>query len=141
MAERFQVSIRANVDGVAKVNEAFRGFAEARAVPDEVRRSMSAALDELLTNTIWYGATGGETEVTVEGELSADRLMITVSDAGQPFDPFAQAPPDTTLSVDDRPVGGLGIHLVRHLMDDVSYERRSGRNVVVLTKRIAAPTE
>ena len=140
MAERFQVSIRANVDGVARVNETFRDFAEARAVPDEVRRSISAALDELLTNTICYGPTG-ETEVAVAAELHADRLIVTVSDAGQPFDPFSQRPPDTTLSVNDRPIGGLGIHLVRHLMDDVSYERRSGRNVVVLTKRIAAATE
>ncbi len=140
MSTGFRLSIGADPHGAAKVNEAFAGFADAHAMPAAVRRSISVALDELLTNTILYGLAGDpgdRGEVTVDAELHADRLEVTLSDNGRPFDPFTRSAPDTTLSVEDRPIGGLGIHLVRRLVDDVRYERRSGRNIVVLTKRLA----
>ena len=54
-----------------------------------------------------------------------------------PFDPFARAAPDTSLSVEERPIGGLGIHLVGQLMDKVDYQRRDNHNVVVLVKELA----
>jgi anti-sigma regulatory factor (Ser/Thr protein kinase) len=73
----------------------------------------------------------------MELELDHERLKLTLTDDGPPFDPFSQAAPDTTLSIEDRPIGGLGIHLVRKLMDEISYERRDGHNVVVLVKRLA----
>jgi len=123
---------------VARVNAALAEFAAAQAVPASVRRSMSVALDELLANTIAHGFAEGEGgEVTVEVVLGPDRLSVTLSDDGRPFDPFDMAVPDTALSVDERPIGGLGIHLVRQMMDEVSYERRGGRNVVMLAKRLA----
>ena len=71
--------------------------------------------------------------VVVEVELNQDRVTVTLTDDGTPFDPFSQPEPDTTLSVEERPIGGLGIHLVREMMDDVSYQRRDGHNVVVAT--------
>jgi anti-anti-sigma factor len=138
MPASFRVSIGGDPGGVARVNEAFADFAEAHAVPVSVRRGVNVALDELLTNTIEYGLSGnaGDGEVTVEMELQPDRLTVTLTDNGTPFDPTGKVAPDTTLSVEDRPIGGQGIHLVRKLMDDVTYQRRSGRNVVVLTKRL-----
>lgn len=129
MSSGFRLSIGADPQGVAKLNEAFAGFADAHAVPAAVRRSINVALDELLTNTILYGLAGDLGEVTVDAELHADRLEVTLSDNGRPFDPFTRSAPDTTLSVEDRPIGGLGIHLVRRLVDHVRYERRSDRNV------------
>ena len=76
--------------------------------------------------------------MTVEVELSPDRLSVTLTDDGTPFDPFGAAAPDTALSVEERRIGGLGIHLVRRMMDEVSYHRRDDRNVVVLGKRLRA---
>src|SRR4051812_26537115 len=108
MRASFRVSIGADLGGVARGNAAFGDFAEAHAVPDGVRRGMNVALDELLTNTVSYGLAGDGSEITVEVELCADQLSITLSDGGRPFDPLAQTAPDTTLSVEDRPMGGLG---------------------------------
>ena len=75
--------------------------------------------------------------VSVEMELDGKCVNVRITDDGPQFDPFQQAAPDTTLSIEDRSIGGLGIHLVRELMDDVSYERRNGNNVVTLVKRLA----
>jgi serine/threonine-protein kinase RsbW len=105
---------------------------------------VSVALDELLTNTIAYGFAGRDRgEITVEAELSADRLSVTISDDGVPFDPFgASVPaPDTALPIDQRRAGGLGIHLVRRMLDGVSYQRRGDRNVVTLAKLLSGATD
>ena len=135
MGPRFRMTIGADPGEVAGVSAAFAGFADAHAVPASVRRSMSVALDELLNNTISYGFAGRERgEVTIDVELRSDRLSVTLSDDGRPFDPFSAAAPDTAPSVEERRIGGLGIHLVRRMMDEVSYHRRADRNVVTLAK-------
>jgi anti-anti-sigma factor len=121
----------------AKANAAFADFAAAHELPAGVRRSMNVVLDELLANTVAHGSAGREGGTATLGvELDADRLVVTLTDDGAPFDPLGHDVPDTTLSVQDRPIGGLGIHLVRRLMDHVSYHRQGDRNVVVLTKRL-----
>jgi anti-sigma regulatory factor (Ser/Thr protein kinase) len=102
-----------------------------------VRRSLNVALDELLANLSHAGAGRDACSVTLEAQLDQERLTVTLTDNGPPFDPFSRAAPDTTLSVDERPIGGLGIHLVRELMDHVSYDRQDGHNVVVLVKNLA----
>lgn len=132
------MSIGADRGEVARVQKTFGEFAESHAVPAAIRRSMNVALDELLTNTVTHGlADGAGATITVDVGLQGDRLKVTLTDDGTPFDPIARAVPDTTLSVEDRPIGGLGIHLVRQLVDEVSYDRRDDRNVVVLVKRLA----
>lgn len=78
--------------------------------------------------------------MTIAVELGTDRLTVTLTDNGRPFNPLDTAAPDTTRSVEERPVGGLGIHLGRQLMDEVHCHRRGGRNVVVLVKREPAGT-
>ena len=135
MRPSFRMTIGADPGQVAGVGAAFAEFADAHAVPAAIRRSVSVALDELLNNTIAYGFAGRRGgEVRIEVELRADRLCATLSDDGGPFNPFERAAPDTALSVEQRPVGGLGIHLVRRMMDEVSYHRRADRNVVILAK-------
>ncbi len=135
MGPSFRVTIGADRDEVTRVGEAFAEFADAQALPAPIRRSVSVALDELLKNAISYGFAGRDGgELTIEVELGADRLSVTVTDDGRPFDPFRAAAPDTTLSTAERRIGGLGIHLVRRLMDEVGYHRRGDRNVVTLAK-------
>ena len=136
MPPNIRVSTGADRGGAERVISAFGDFADAHALPDAVRRSVSVVLDELLTNTLSHGLADHGGEVIVDVELHAGRLVVTISDDGRPFDPLARTAPDTTLSVDDRPIGGLGIHLVRQMVDDLAYLRRSGRNIVTLTKRL-----
>jgi anti-sigma regulatory factor (Ser/Thr protein kinase) len=137
MRHGFRMSVGAHPGGVGEVNAAFAGFAEAHALPAAVRRSLSVALDELLANALSHRRTGRDPcSVTVEVELDQERVTVILTDDGTPFDPFGRDAPDTTLSVEERPIGGLGIHLVGQLMDQVSYQRREGHNVVVLVKQL-----
>ena len=62
--------------------------------------------------------------------MTGRRLMVTVSDDGVAFNPLAVPPPDTTLPLEERELGGLGIHLVRNLTDEATYGRLGGRNVI-----------
>lgn len=137
MRHGFRMSVGANPDGVRQVNEAFTKFAQDHSLPDAVRRSLYIALDELLANELSHAMAGVENGlITAEVVLDGERLVFTLADNGPEFDPFMQAPPDVSLSVDDRPIGGLGIHLVRELMDEVSYRRRDGNNIVILVKQL-----
>lgn len=130
MTNAFRMTIGADRGEIAKVSAAFAKFAELHALPASVRRSLQIALDELLSNTIEYGFVGASVEV----ELEPDRVHLRMTDDGQPFDPFGLPAP--IIPNPDR-IGGLGIHLVRGMMDEVSYQRQAGRNVVVLTKLLS----
>jgi len=137
MRHEFQMSVGAHPEGVGEVNSAFAAFADAHALPPAVRRSVNIALDELLANAHSHGRTGLDpSSVMVEVKLDEDHVTVILTDDGTPFDPFERVSPDTTLSVEERSIGGLGIHLVRQLMDKVSYQRREGHNVVVLVKQL-----
>ena len=137
MRQEFRIAVGADQGAVGTVNAAFAVFAEAHALPEGVRHSVHVALDELLANAVSHGQAGRDPcSVTVEVDLNQDSLTVTVTDDGAAFDPFGQEAPDTTLSVEERPIGGLGIHLVEQLMDQVSYQRREGHNVVVLVKQL-----
>jgi anti-sigma regulatory factor (Ser/Thr protein kinase) len=131
------MSVGAHPGGVGELNAAFARFAEAHALPADVRRSLSIALDELLANALSHGRMGLDPcSVRVEVELDRERVTVVLTDDGTPFDPFERDAPDTTLSVEERQIGGLGIHLVGQLMDQVSYQRRDGHNVVTLVKQL-----
>ena len=123
------------MDEISRANAEFNEFAESEGLEASVRRSTNLVLDELLNNVISYAfADDDDHKIDVKIELSSDRLSVTVADDGVPFNPFAGSPPDTALSVEEREIGGLGIHLVRNVMDEVSYNRRTDSNVVILVK-------
>ena len=97
------------------------------------------ALDEILSNIVKAGSEPGTAgRIDVSFDVSGPTLEIVVSYNGARFDPLARKDPDTRASLDDRAVGGLGIYLVKKLMDGVTYERVGGENRLRMTKRIDA---
>jgi anti-sigma regulatory factor (Ser/Thr protein kinase) len=136
MGVGFRLPIDGQGDAVARAATAFADFSAEHDVPAEVRRSVQVVLDDLLANVVSHGLAGRADGVaTLEVALATDELVITLSDNGPPFDPFQRAAPDTSLSIEERPIGGLGIHLVRHMVDEATYHRRGDQNVTVITKR------
>jgi anti-sigma regulatory factor (Ser/Thr protein kinase) len=93
------------------------------------------ALDELLSNVISYGyQDSGEHKIRIKFSFESNILTIIIQDDGQPFDPTQIETPDLESSVEDRKIGGLGIHIVRNMMDEFSYERIDNKNVITLKK-------
>jgi len=103
-------------------------------MPASQRDRMMTALDEILTNVVLY-AYPEDRRGAVGIHLSRKNNTITaeVVDHGKPFDPTAQPAPDITLPIEQRPIGGLGIHLVRNLVTGLRYHREQGKNHLVLT--------
>ena len=96
---------------------------------------MNLAIEEAVVNVMNYAyPQGTQGEVTVEALADEEGLRISISDNGIAFDPTVTKDADTTLSVEERPIGGLGIFLVRQLMDTVKYQRTDNRNILILHK-------
>ena len=103
--------------------------------------NLRLALEEAVVNVMEYAYPAGKQgDITVRTTYDGERLRLIISDSGIAFNPTKAAKADTTLSAEERPVGGLGILLMRELMDFVNYERIDGRNILTLTKRIERQT-
>jgi anti-sigma regulatory factor (Ser/Thr protein kinase) len=98
---------------------------------------MNLAMEEAVVNVMNYAyPIGKKGEIAIEATTDNGMLNFVIKDSGTPFDPTAKEDADTTLSAEERPIGGLGIFLVKQIMDNVSYEYKEGKNVLTLSKRI-----
>ena len=131
-----QIVIQNELSEIAKIIGAFEEFAGEHGIPMPITMKFNIVFDELLNNVISYAYRDEEEhEISIRIELVADRLTVTIADDGVPFNPLSAKTPDTKSSLEDRDISGLGIHLVRELVDDVSYHRRIGKNVLTLAKQ------
>lgn len=107
-------------------------------VDNTLTMSINLALEEAVSNVIFYAYPKGETDhnITVKCTVTEDALIYTIFDRGIPFDPTSRADADVTLSAEERKIGGLGIFLVRQIMDKTEYQRRGNENILTLTKYI-----
>ena len=122
------------------VAEAVEALAESNDWPTEARFHVDLVLEELVQNIVSYGFPDGRPG---EFELDIDRegedLVIVLSDNGMAFDPFSLATPDTNLPLEERSIGGLGVHFTRTLMNGYAYRRDGDRNRVELRKSLDSP--
>ena len=102
-------------------------------VPMKVIARVNVAVDEIFSNIARYS---GATSVTLGCALADGRVTLRFSDNGRPYDPTGKPDPDTTLSAEERDIGGLGIFMVKKTMDDVSYEYTDGLNILTLVKEL-----
>ena len=120
-----------------KLLAALGDFVCAHQLPPAVVQAADLALEEHLTNVMNYAYEDTrEHEIVVRLETSASDLVIEVEDDGKPFDPTQSPEVDTSLPLDEKPIGGLGIHLIRRCMDQVGYKRQASRNVLRMVKRL-----
>jgi anti-sigma regulatory factor (Ser/Thr protein kinase) len=98
---------------------------------------MNLALDELFTNIISYGFEDDEEHrIKIEIKVQQNELLIRIEDDGIPFDPILAEAPNLECRIEDCKIGGLGIHLIKKLMDEIHYERMNDINILILKKRI-----
>ena len=133
MANAVETSILNKIRDLSRMPELVAQFAEQHGLSEDVVFGMNVALDEMLSNIIKYGYTDDAIhEIHIRLSVSGAVLVAEIEDDGQPFDPCAAGPVDVDAPLEERQVGGLGIHIVRTLMAEVGYARVDGRNRLVM---------
>ena len=126
-----------DINTVPQLNEFIDGVCEEAGIDMATTMSLNLALEEAVVNVMSYAyPQGTEGLVDIDVVSGNGHIYFIISDSGQPFDPTDKGEVDTTLSAEERPIGGLGIHLIRQIMDDVVYEYRDGKNILTLKKHI-----
>jgi anti-sigma regulatory factor (Ser/Thr protein kinase) len=137
MPEHVEIKLHNQLSELAAARQALTRFGRQHDVPDRVLHDLNLTLEEILTNIISYGYTDSvEHEITVRLSVQSGEMRVDVEDDGQPFDPLEAPKPDTTKPLEERAVGGMGIHLARKLTDGLEYQRHEGKNLLVLRKRL-----
>lgn len=142
MSERITITLKNDLAELERMSAVVEEFGRRHRLAPTALFDLHLALDEVLTNVVSYGYDDTrQHEIVVRLALpSVDgtpRIEVEVEDDGRPFNPLEAAAPDVNAPVEERPIGGLGIYLVRRVMDDLEYRRQQGKNVLVMRKTVA----
>ena len=130
--------VRSAIEAIGPATEQAEAWMAGQQVSADAVYLVSLAIEELVTNCIKYGYDdSNDHSIEIVFAVEGGALRMEVIDDGAPFNPLEAPRPDFSVPIEDRPIGGLGIHLLRELADDLSYERRDGTNRLRLIKRMA----
>ena len=131
------LTIKNDVRDVAEFSRFIKSVSEELALETSIARQIRLAVEEAVVNVIDYAYPAGtEGDITIQVLSDGSVMHIKIIDSGVAFDPTEVHKADTTLSAEDRRIGGLGILLVREQMDSINYERTDGKNVLTLIKKL-----
>lgn len=134
MSETLVLKVNTDRGEIGHITAEIETLAEREGWTPDLTFKVNLALEELVINIMDYGFEGGDHEIEITLISEDHRLILEISDTGKPFDPLTEAPvPDVDAPMEDRPIGGLGIYLVRNMMDDMQYRRENDRNYLTLT--------
>jgi anti-sigma regulatory factor (Ser/Thr protein kinase) len=125
---------------IARVHEQLETLAQQFNVPAQALHAVQLAVEEHLSNICKYAyADPGEHQIQVRLQFALPELRAEIEDDGRPFNPLEFPAPDVSVPMDQRAIGGLGVHMIRQSMDRVEYRRAGGKNILTLAKRFKAP--
>ncbi len=133
MRDELCVSLLPKLSAVRGLAQMVEEFGDANKLPEQTIYMINLAVDELITNTVSYGLQGvTQPRIEITLKVKGTVLALTVVDNGLQFDPTQDTNPDLSSAVDDRPIGGLGLHLVKAFTDRMKYEYVDGENRLTL---------
>ncbi|MDE2997663.1 MAG: ATP-binding protein [Gemmatimonadota bacterium] len=136
MSTRQSFRIEADLDELRRVAAAAEELGLQEDWSPALVHQIDLAIEELGNNVVRHGFDGGPGEIEITLTSDDERITLEIVDDGRPFNPLEDAPePDVEAALEDRPIGGLGIHLVLTMMDEMHYKRENGRNHLTLVKR------
>jgi serine/threonine-protein kinase RsbW len=128
--ETLAIRINPCIESVPMLLDRLESYAQAMTLPSKAAHRLSIVCEEFVANTAMHGgATASYVEVTVV--VQANQLHVSIEDNGAAFDPLTAVTPDTTVQIEAREIGGLGIHFVRNMVDTLRYERRENCNHLI----------
>ena len=137
MGTSLSLRVATNVEDLRRAQEEIEAFCNAEQWPADIVFQIGLVVEELGINVVNYAyEDGDEHEFSISVNSVDDSLTLEIVDGGRAFDPLHDAPePDLEASLEDRPIGGLGVYLVRTIMDELHYRREDGQNRLTATKR------
>ena len=131
------LALKNNIDEINRLHSFIEEVGETFALPMKTVMNLNLVLEEAVTNVIMYAYPKEEHEyIHLTAKEQEGKLIFILTDSGKAFDPTQAPDADITLSADDRQIGGLGIFLIRKIMNEVKYERIDGKNVLTLEKEL-----
>jgi len=131
------ITLPNDVMTVPQLNTFINEVCQTLALDASVTMQINLAVEEVVVNAMRYAYPEDTVgDIHIQARADDQNLQLIITDSGISFDPTAYAPADTTLTVEERPIGGLGIHLVRHYMDSINYERVDNQNVLTIIKKL-----
>lgn len=133
-----ELTLNATTENIPVVTDFVNEQLEAHGCSMKVQIQIDVAIDELFSNIARYAYNPDIGPATVRVELTEEPLSVVVTfiDNGVPYDPLKNTDPDTSLSAEEREIGGLGVYMVKKSMDTVAYEYKDGQNVLRITKEL-----
>ena len=133
-----ELTLPATVDNMDAVTDFVNEYLDEIGCPAKVQMKMAIVVDEIFSNIAHYayGAAEGDATVSVDYEEETGSVILSFADSGKQYDPLANEDPDVTLSADDRQIGGMGIFMVKKMMDGITYDYVEGQNVLTMWKKI-----
>jgi serine/threonine-protein kinase RsbW len=135
MERSFELTINADINEIPRVSAALEQVMQVYSFSNEEILDTQLAVEEAVTNIIMHGYEGRAGEIRITCHATRGIIEIQVEDTAPPFNLLSIPDPDFTAGIQDRRLGGLGIFLIRRVMDDVMYRNDKGKNILVLIKR------
>ncbi len=137
MEDRLTLRIKNELSGLSTLTQAFSEFRKKCPIPEKVSNSVELVLDEVISNIISYAhEEQGRYFIDITISIEGEQVVIEICDDGKKFNPLEVQTPDTESELDKRPVGGLGLHIVRNVMDEVYYNYSNNRNCLLIKKKL-----
>ena len=137
MSKQLSVSILNKHSEIQKIREEFESFAKENQMANDIRRNTQIALDEIISNTIEYGYEKySDDKIKVNFLIDQTNLVIEIIDNAKIYNILERNDPDISKSIEEKPIGGLGVHLVKSLMNEVKYDCINGKNHLTLIKQL-----
>ena len=136
-SQDFSITIENDIEQIQEVVESLTTFGNTHKISPKILYQLSLSIDEILTNIISYGYEHEDHEIDIHIDFKDKTILVKFSDSGEPFNPVEFTPPDMSTDLEERELGGLGIHLVKSMMDGVDYKREKDKNILILTKKVA----
>jgi len=133
---KFVLETVADADHLEKIISFIEQSLAKLGIQGEACGHICVSLDEAVTNVVMYAYPKAKGNIRITIERVNDRVLIEIIDSGAPFNPLNHPVPDVSASIEKRLIGGLGIHLMRNMMDEMNYRRIDGKNCLSLVKNI-----
>jgi serine/threonine-protein kinase RsbW len=129
------LTIQSDITEIARVSMALEELMKAHNFREEDIFDTQLAVEEALTNVIDHGYSTGGGIIGITCLASREFIEVTIEDSAPPFNPLSFPEPELSGDIEDRKIGGLGVFLIRHVMDEISYRHENGKNILNLVKR------